>query len=246
MIGLAGQPALSLAIWNCPASAGTSAIASFNNSISKLLFPSVAMCRRLIAHLLSSWIFHCPGRPFIDLEFQNPTQCLRVRTFHQVVILVMYDYSGIGSASLNLDHRFAPMVPFYFECSSTYRTAPGTPQPPLSQSHSICAVTPLEFADSFSTSLSCNPLCFGFTYSGANARAEFIYNGFQEQPGFTGLFHWNARNTQISLMTSKSGVAALITTKLGIAKVSCLTEANRFTLESSATHGVNSQYRDIS
>jgi hypothetical protein len=104
----------------------------------------------------------------------------------------------------------------------------------------------LEFAHSFSASLSYNPFCVGFTYSGTNIGAEFIYNAFQEQPGFTGLFHWNLRNTEISLMTSMYGaVAALTTTKLGIAKVSSLVEANFLTLASSATYGVTVQYRDL-
>jgi hypothetical protein len=224
------------------------------------------MWRSLVTHLQSSRVFHRPERPFIDLKFQNSTQSMRVRTFYPILIELAYDYSKVGFASLNPDRRFAPMVPFHFECSSVGSFCVATRAPPPARISGICNrislktiqfaaycerwnptfVSSLEFANKFSASLSYNPFCIGFTYSGTNAGLEFIYNSFQEQPGFTGLFNWTLRNTEISLMTSMYGaVAALTTTKLGIAKVSSLIEANFLTLASSATHGVNVQYRDL-
>jgi hypothetical protein len=224
------------------------------------------MWRDLVTHLQSSRIFHRPENPFIDLKFQNPTQSLRVRTFHPLSFEVAYDYSRTGFASLNVDRRFAPMVPFHFEYSSAgnlclaVRGSPPELVAPISnrvslktiqlagylEKRNLTFVTSLEFAKGFSTSVSFNPFCVGFTYSGKNAGAEFIYNSVEEQPGFSGLFHWRLRKSELSLITSMYGaVAAVATTEVGIAKVSSLIEANFLTLASTATNAVTVRYRDL-
>jgi hypothetical protein len=197
---------------------------------------------------------------------QNATRSLRLRTFSPFLAEVSYDFSPSGFALLNVDQRFAPMVPFHLEFSSTPSLCVGLRLPPpgfLSQVSSMISlktvqlggyldklgltgVASLEFADRFSASVSLRPLCFGLTYAGNRAGAEFVYNSFQEQPGFSGLFHWEERNTEVSILASMYGaVTALTTTKFGIATVSSHLETNFFTLASTAAHGLTVHYREF-
>jgi hypothetical protein len=104
----------------------------------------------------------------------------------------------------------------------------------------------LEFADRAATSISFNPFAIGFTFSGQRAGIEIVHNFDEEQPSLSGLFHWTARRTQFSALTSMYGsVATVTTTDLGVAKVSTFVEANFFTLESSAAFGISIPYRDL-
>lgn len=221
----------------------------------------------LVAHLQKSRVFHRPAQPYVDLRLQDSRRLLRTRIYHPTLVELGFYFSPTGFFETIYDQRFAPRVPFHIEFSSanfisTSARFPIQRQiPHLPRQLRLTAVQPalyvrgfravtgsltLEFAGRASASISFNPFSIGFTYSGQRAGIEIVHNFDAEQPSLSGLFHWTARRTRFSVLTSMYGnVATVATTDLGVAKVSTFVEANLFTFESAAAFGISIPYRDL-